>query len=128
MAVLAAGIGGPLDTLSQMSLPAWRKLIHGNSPHPACRGGSRNFALLDFDGKASSAESREPLGQAQWGEFQQVGGPSRRASHHGWRGVSIITVSSVSGQRAGGLVAYSTSKAAIQMLTRPAALKGATMT
>src|SRR5260370_1353993 len=29
-AVLAAGIGGPLDTLSQMSLSAWRKLMAVN--------------------------------------------------------------------------------------------------
>ncbi len=41
-----------------------------HKPHPACQGGSLAFALRDVDGELRSAEAREPLGQAQWGEFQ----------------------------------------------------------
>jgi NAD(P)-dependent dehydrogenase (short-subunit alcohol dehydrogenase family) len=44
------------------------------------------------------------------------------------RGGSIITVSSVSGVSGEGIVAYSASKAAVQRLTRSAALEGAKMT
>jgi hypothetical protein len=42
------------------------------SPHPARRGGSRDSALLDIENgpDRSSAKSREPLGQAQWGGDQ----------------------------------------------------------
>ncbi len=42
------------------------------SPHPARRGGSRDFALLGINADQNSAESRKPLGQAQWGEVQQA--------------------------------------------------------
>jgi len=89
-AVLAAGVGGPLDTLSQMSLPAWRQLMAVN---------------LDGTMLGLRAALRLMAG----------------------RGGSIVTVSSVSGVRGGGIVAYSASKAAVQMLTRSAALEGAAM-
>ncbi len=41
-----------------------------HKPHPACQGGSLASALRDVDGELRSAETREPLGQAQWGEEQ----------------------------------------------------------
>jgi 3(or 17)beta-hydroxysteroid dehydrogenase len=90
VAVLAAGIGGPLDTLSQMSMSAWRNLM-----------------AVNLDGTMLGLRTALRL----------MGG----------RGGSIVTVSSVSGVRGGGLVAYSASKAAVRMLTRSAALEGAKM-
>jgi cyanophycin synthetase len=41
-----------------------------HKPHPACQGGSLDFALREIDGDLSRAETHEPLGQAQWGENQ----------------------------------------------------------
>ena len=67
-------------SLSQILKEVWRKsdqptsgaaivdvLTSTFSPHPACRGGSRDSAPLDAAAGSSRAESREPLGQAQWG-------------------------------------------------------------
>ena len=41
-----------------------------HKPHPACQGGSQAFALRDVDGELRSAKAREPLGQAQWGDWR----------------------------------------------------------
>ena len=90
VAVLAAGIGGPLDTLSQMSLSAWRSLM-----------------AVNLDGTMLGLRAALHLMER--------------------RGGSIITVSSVSGSSGEGIVAYSASKAAVQRLTRSAALEGAKM-
>ena len=38
-----------------------------SSPHPACRGGSRDSALPSDCETSGSAKSREPPGQARWG-------------------------------------------------------------
>jgi superfamily II DNA/RNA helicase len=49
------------------------------SPHPPCGGGSRDSALPEGDTAASSAESREPLGQAQWENDAPKSRPSSAA-------------------------------------------------
>jgi NAD(P)-dependent dehydrogenase (short-subunit alcohol dehydrogenase family) len=88
VAVLAAGVGGPLDPLSQLSLSAWRKLM-----------------AVNLDGTMLGLQAALRLMEGRSG--------------------SIVTVSSVSGTSGEGIVAYSASKAAVQRLTRSAALEGA---
>jgi NAD(P)-dependent dehydrogenase (short-subunit alcohol dehydrogenase family) len=89
-AVLAAGIGGTLASLSHMSLSAWRQLM-----------------AVNLDGTMLGIRAALRLMEG--------------------RGGSIVTVSSVSGSSGEGIVAYSASKAAVQRLTRSAALEGAQM-
>ena len=56
--------------VSQQTLEANSDITH---PHPACQGGSRASAIQEDPVEAAcSAEAREPLGQAQWGDGQSV--------------------------------------------------------
>jgi serine/threonine protein kinase len=58
-----------LDGGGLFDVPTLEKLSHR-----PCAGGWRDFALLESPQKLSRAESREPLGQAQWGKGQHTFG------------------------------------------------------
>lgn len=52
---------------------------HDSPPHPPCGGGSPDSALPETDPERSRAETREPVGQAQWGDAAAQEKPSAAA-------------------------------------------------
>ena len=84
--------GGNLEHFEYAAPAGLNSVAQGAEPvnllrHPACRGGSTAFALLDFTWNVSSAKAVKPPGQARWRFLhsraaQQFIRPTRRTVSH----------------------------------------------